>query len=65
MFLDDNPFERELVRRELPLVAVPELPDDPAHYARTLAWAGYFDTVAISAEDRKRACRTRALSSGR
>lgn len=55
VFLDDNPFERELVRRELPLVAVPELSQDPAHYARTLAWAGYFDTVAISAEDRKRA----------
>lgn len=55
VFLDDNPFERELVRRELPLVAVPELLDDPAHYARTLAWSGYFDTVAISAEDRKRA----------
>jgi FkbH-like protein len=55
VFLDDNPFERELVRRELPLVAVPELPADPAHYARTLSWAGYFDAVAISDEDRKRA----------
>ena len=55
VFLDDNSFERELVRRELPLVAVPELPDDPALYARTLAWAGYFDAVAISEEDRKRA----------
>jgi FkbH-like protein len=55
VFLDDNPFERELVRRELPLVAVPELPEDPALYARTLAWSGYFDTVSISEEDRKRA----------
>jgi FkbH-like protein len=55
VFLDDNPFERELVRRELPLVAVPELPEDPALYARTLAWAGYFDAVSISEEDRKRA----------
>ncbi len=55
VFLDDNPFERELVRRELPLVAVPELPADPALYARTLSWAGYFDAVAISEEDRKRA----------
>lgn len=55
VFLDDNPFERELVRRELPLVAVPELSSDPASYARTLAWGGYFDTISISAEDRKRA----------
>src|SRR5579872_4440552 len=30
VFADDNPFERELVRRELPMVAVPELPEDPA-----------------------------------
>ena len=30
VFADDNPFERNIVRRELPMVAVPELPDDPA-----------------------------------
>jgi FkbH-like protein len=34
---------------------VPELPDDPSLYARTLAAAGYFEAVAVSAEDRKRA----------
>jgi len=55
VFLDDNPAERMLVRRELPEVAVPELPDDPALYARTLAAAGYFETVAFSEEDARRA----------
>ena len=55
VFLDDNPVERGLVRQMLPLVAVPELPDDPAYYARTLAAAGYFETIAFSDEDRKRA----------
>jgi FkbH-like protein len=55
VFLDDNPFEREQVRRELPLVGIPELPTEPALFPRTLAWAGYFDAVSISAEDRKRA----------
>jgi len=55
VFLDDNPAERMLVRRELPDVAVPELPDDPALYARTLAAAGYFETVAFSEEDARRA----------
>ncbi len=55
VFLDDNPFEREQVRRELPMLAVPELPDDPALYPRALMCAGYFEAVAISAEDRKRA----------
>jgi FkbH-like protein len=55
VFLDDNPAERMQVRRELPLVAVPELPDDPALYPRTLAAAGYFEAIAFSNEDRERA----------
>ncbi len=55
VFLDDNPVERGLVRRMLPEVAVPELPEDPSLYARTLAAAGYFEAVAFSDEDRKRA----------
>jgi len=44
-FLDDNPVERGLVRQMLPEVAVPELPPDPALYARTLSAAGYFETT--------------------
>ncbi|MBT3068517.1 HAD family hydrolase [Rhodoferax sp. U11-2br] len=54
-FLDDNPAERGLVRELLPQVAVPELPDDPALYARTLLAGGYFEAVTFSAEDRQRA----------
>jgi FkbH-like protein len=55
VFLDDNPAERLQVRAALPMVAVPELPDDPALYPRYLAAAGYFEAVAFSAEDRERA----------
>jgi FkbH-like protein len=55
VFLDDNPVERNLVRRLLPQVAVPELPADPALYARTLLAAGYFEAVAFSEEDKRRA----------
>jgi FkbH-like protein len=55
VFLDDNPAERMQVRQELPEVAVPELPEDPAHYAATLASAGYFEALAFSEEDRNRA----------
>lgn len=55
VFLDDNPAEREQVRRELPLVGVPELPEDPALYPRMLAAAGYFEAIAFSDEDRNRA----------
>lgn len=55
VLLDDNPAERALVRRLVPQVAVPELPDDPALFARTLAAAGYFEAIAFSDEDRRRA----------
>src|ERR1700722_18546141 len=55
VFLDDNPVERGLVRQLLPQVAVPELPEEPALYARTLAAAGYFETIAFAAEDLQRA----------
>jgi FkbH-like protein len=55
VFLDDNPAERRLVRDMLPEVAVPELPEDPALYARTLLAAGYFEAVTFSPEDQKRA----------
>ena len=55
VFLDDNPVERGIVREILPQVAVPELPSDPALYARTLLAGGYFEAVAFSGEDRKRA----------
>ncbi|MGY8679173.1 HAD-IIIC family phosphatase [Bradyrhizobium sp. UFLA05-153] len=55
VFLDDNPVERALIRRELPDVGVPELEEDPANYARTLAAAGYFEAIGFSDEDRARA----------
>lgn len=55
VFLDDNPAERNLVRKMLPLVAVPELPESPDLYSRYLLAGGYFEAVAFSAEDNKRA----------
>jgi len=51
VFADDSPFERDLARRELPMVAVLELPEDPAYFARCIADAGYFEATRISAED--------------
>lgn len=55
VFLDDNPVERGLIRALLPQVAVPELPEEPAYYARTLAAAGYFEAISFASEDLKRA----------
>ncbi|MGC1384707.1 MAG: HAD-IIIC family phosphatase [Candidatus Acidiferrales bacterium] len=54
VLLDDDVNERHLVRRFLPEVAVPELPSDPARYARTLSAAGYFESIAFSGEDAQR-----------
>jgi len=55
VFLDDNPVERALIRRELPMVMVPEMGEDPAEYVHTLAAAGYFEGLRITAEDHDRA----------
>jgi FkbH-like protein len=54
VFADDNPFERNIVRRELPMVSVPELPEDPAYYAQCIADAGYFEAIQITPEDLER-----------
>jgi FkbH-like protein len=51
VFLDDNPFERNLVRKFLPDVIVPELPEDPADYVRTLCELNLFETNSFSMED--------------
>ncbi|MBV9084573.1 MAG: haloacid dehalogenase, partial [Acidobacteriaceae bacterium] len=55
VLVDDNPAERGLVRQVLPEVAVPELPSDPALFARTLTAAGYFESAIFSEEDLNRA----------
>jgi FkbH-like protein len=51
VFVDDNPAERHIIRRELPMVAVPELPDDVANYAGSLADAGYFEAASFTSDD--------------
>jgi FkbH-like protein len=54
VFLDDNPFERNMVREALPSVLVPELPDDPAEFLEYLYPLHLFETVSLSAEDEER-----------
>lgn len=54
VFLDDNPFERNLVRSMIPEITVPELPEDPALYLQYLRQLGLFETASYSAEDAKR-----------
>jgi FkbH-like protein len=54
VLVDDDPFERRIVRGELPMVAVPELPDDPALYPACLADAGYLEGRSLTVEDLER-----------
>ncbi len=54
VFVDDNPAEREQVRRELPEVAVPEMGDEPAYYATILSRGRWFEKVGITEEDGRR-----------
>jgi len=54
VFLDDNPFERTMVREQIPGITVPELPEDPANYLEFLYILNLFETISFSDEDTKR-----------
>lgn len=51
VFLDNSEFERELVRKVLPEVAVPDLPADSSGYPEFLAKLPYFETFLVTSED--------------
>jgi FkbH-like protein len=54
VFLDDNPFERNMVRELLPGIVAPELPEDPADYVRAICELNLFETISFSEEDARR-----------
>jgi FkbH-like protein len=54
VFVDDNPFERNIVRENIPQITVPELPEDPALYLDYLYGLNLFETVSYSGEDAQR-----------
>lgn len=54
VFLDDNPFERNMVRENVPGVCVPELPEDPGDYLEFLYSLNLFETASYSAGDKDR-----------
>jgi FkbH-like protein len=54
VFLDDNPFERNMVRQYLPDVTVPELPADPSEWVAALTELNLFETTAHTSEDKAR-----------
>ncbi len=54
VFLDDNPFERNIVRENIPEITVPELPEDPSEYLEYLYTLNLFETISYSNEDTER-----------
>ena len=54
VFLDDNPFERNMIREAIPDLFVPELPEDPADYLSYLQSLNLFETASFSEEDQNR-----------
>ena len=59
-FLDDNPYERAEVRRVLPEVDVPILPDEPTGFRRALEEYPYFEPATFTSADRERGRQYRA-----
>ena len=51
VFIDDNPFERNLVKSVLPDVTVPDMPEDPALYLSYIRSLNLFETASYSSED--------------
>jgi FkbH-like protein len=54
VFIDDNPFERNMVRENVPDVLVPELPEDPGDYLEYLYSLNLFETASYSDTDKDR-----------
>lgn len=55
VFFDDNVFERNIVRSQLPQVEVVEVPEEPSEYVNALQAGLWFETCALTDEDLARA----------
>jgi FkbH-like protein len=60
VFVDDNPVERDLMRRLAPQVVTVELTEAPDGFADRIAERGDFMVLSLTDEDRSRAARYRA-----
>ncbi len=53
VFVDDNPAEREIVRKQIPGVCAPDI-GSPEQYISILSHSGFFEPTEISDDDLKR-----------
>lgn len=51
VFVDDNPFERNLVSENIEGITVPDLPEDPSDYLPFLRSLNLFETASYTHED--------------
>lgn len=58
-FIDDSPYERESVRRMLPNVIVPDLPEDLTQWSEFLLNYPFLANLSLTQEDQERADRYR------
>ena len=64
VFVDDNPAEREIVRRQHPAVTVPEV-ENAESFIRVLDHSGFFEVTSLSGEDIKKTEQYRARAQAR
>ena len=60
LFIDDNPAEREIVSQKLPMVVVPDLPEDFTDTLDFLIKRNYFEVRSFSENDKKRTSQYKA-----
>ena len=54
VFIDDNSFERNIVRENIQSITVPEMPEDPSLYLEYLYSLNLFETASYSLSDKDR-----------
>ena len=54
VFIDDNPFERAMVRENIAGIEVPEMPEDPAEWLEYMYGLNLFETASFSGADAER-----------
>jgi len=54
VFLDDSSYERGIVKKIIPELNVPNLPEDPVDYLPYLKSLNLFETASFSSEDKSR-----------
>jgi FkbH-like protein len=54
VFFDDDPVNRELIKKTMPEITTPDLPHDPSLYSKVIQSLHDFSTFQITFEDTKR-----------